>query len=180
MPLSQPNLPSSSSSSSSVNFIDSGFRLYADDGYMIVSEDFLWHRHGPRRGEPRGFAFIQFGTREVSCSFSLSLVSWQFLISVIEVSMQEAQLAMEKMDGRLACGRPLVVRFAGEKATADASKSSKGADDLKKSGAFGCFTSHMSRSSKIAAIKNKLKSMEEENCSSVKKPRQAGTIGAKR
>lgn len=30
----------------------------------IVSEDFLWHTRGPRRGEPRGFAFIQFNTRE--------------------------------------------------------------------------------------------------------------------
>lgn len=140
----------------------------------IISEDFLWHRHGPRRGEPRGFAFIQFSTREVSCKV-FSLVPSQFLISAIEVRMQEAQLAMEKMDGRLACGRPLVVRFAGGKTTADASKPSKGADDLKKSGTFGCSTAHMSRSSKIAAIKNKLKSMEEETCSSAKKPRQAST-----
>ncbi|PON58190.1 Splicing factor-like protein [Parasponia andersonii] len=25
----------------------------------IVSEDCLWHTRGPKRGEPRGFAFIQ-------------------------------------------------------------------------------------------------------------------------
>lgn len=30
----------------------------------IVAEDFLWHTRGPKRGEPRGFAFIQFSTRE--------------------------------------------------------------------------------------------------------------------
>ncbi|KAL5727270.1 hypothetical protein ACHQM5_000486 [Ranunculus cassubicifolius] len=30
----------------------------------IVSEDFLWHTRGPKRGEPRGFAFIQFETKE--------------------------------------------------------------------------------------------------------------------
>lgn len=30
----------------------------------IVSEDFLWHTRGPRRGEPRGYAFIQYSTKE--------------------------------------------------------------------------------------------------------------------
>ncbi|CAN6463803.1 unnamed protein product [Victoria cruziana] len=171
MPVTQPSLPSSSSQRQQdahpitnegcesrlyIGNLDQRItesqviKMFSPYG-KIISEDFLWHRHGPRRGEPRGFAFIQFSTRE------------------------EAQLAMEKMDGRLACGRPLVVRFAGGKTTADASKPSKGADDLKKSGTFGCSTAHMSRSSKIAAIKNKLKSMEEETCSSAKKPRQAST-----
>lgn len=30
----------------------------------IVSEDFLWHTRGPKRGEPRGYAFVQFSTNE--------------------------------------------------------------------------------------------------------------------
>lgn len=30
----------------------------------IISEDFLWHTRGPKRGEPRGFAFIQYSTKE--------------------------------------------------------------------------------------------------------------------
>lgn len=30
----------------------------------IVAEDFLWHTRGPRRGEPRGYAFVQFSTKE--------------------------------------------------------------------------------------------------------------------
>ncbi|MCI39323.1 putative RNA-binding protein 18-like, partial [Trifolium medium] len=30
----------------------------------IVSEDFLWHTRGPKRGEPRGFAFVQYSTKE--------------------------------------------------------------------------------------------------------------------
>lgn len=30
----------------------------------IVAEDFLWHTRGPKRGEPRGFAFIQYSTKE--------------------------------------------------------------------------------------------------------------------
>lgn len=32
----------------------------------IVSEDFLWHTRGPKRGVPRGFAFIEYSTKEVS------------------------------------------------------------------------------------------------------------------
>jgi RNA recognition motif-containing protein len=32
----------------------------------IVAEDFLWHTRGPKRGEPRGFAFIQYSTKEVN------------------------------------------------------------------------------------------------------------------
>lgn len=39
----------------------------------IVAEDFLWHTRGPKRGEPRGFAFIQFSTKEVSCLLPISL-----------------------------------------------------------------------------------------------------------
>lgn len=35
----------------------------------IVSEDFLWHTRGPKRGEPRGYAFIQFRTKEVDSAF---------------------------------------------------------------------------------------------------------------
>lgn len=30
----------------------------------IISEDFLWHTRGPKRGEPRGFAFVQYSTKE--------------------------------------------------------------------------------------------------------------------
>lgn len=36
----------------------------------IISEDFLWHTRGPKRGEPRGFAFIQYSSKEVSCCLS--------------------------------------------------------------------------------------------------------------
>lgn len=30
----------------------------------IVAEDYLWHTRGPKRGEPRGYAFIQYSTKE--------------------------------------------------------------------------------------------------------------------
>ncbi|KAJ4834226.1 hypothetical protein Tsubulata_018366 [Turnera subulata] len=116
----------------------------------IVSEDFLWHTRGRKRGEPRGFAFIQFSTKE------------------------EAELAKEKMHGRLACNRPLVVRLASEKNLEEATNPlSRGVSDTHKAGLAGSSSrQHMSRGAKIAAIKNKLRALEEES-SSVKKQKQA-------
>ncbi|KAK9147428.1 hypothetical protein Scep_006185 [Stephania cephalantha] len=124
----------------------------------IMSEDFLWHTRGPKRGEPRGYAFIQYNT------------------------VEEAQLAKEKMNGRLACGRPLVVHFASEKylldaaaAAAAAANSSRGIGETSRPKIMGSSSGLTSRSAKIAAIKNKLKTMEEESCR-MKKPRQGDNI----
>eukprot|EP00262_Sarcandra_glabra_P018527 TRINITY_DN6681_c0_g1_i1.p1 TRINITY_DN6681_c0_g1~~TRINITY_DN6681_c0_g1_i1.p1 ORF type:complete len:172 (-),score=34.67 TRINITY_DN6681_c0_g1_i1:169-684(-) len=117
----------------------------------IVSEDFLWHTRGPKRGEPRGFAFMQFSTRV------------------------EAQKAKEKMNGRMACGRPLVVRFASEKHLIETTNPPKAVGEAKISGVATSPSGQMSRSAKIAAIKSKLRSMEEEG-GTVKKPRQADGI----
>ncbi|XP_026409180.1 probable RNA-binding protein 18 [Papaver somniferum] len=127
----------------------------------IESEEFLWHTRGPKRGEPRGFAFIQFSTKE------------------------EAQLAKQKMDGRLACGRPLVIRYASEKYYLEMSSTSPKASSVgivseaKKASQAGSSThsGQMSRSAKIAAIKNKLKFLEEEdNCCLKKKSRQGDSV----
>jgi len=30
----------------------------------ITAEDFLWHTRGPKCGEPRGYAFVQYTTKE--------------------------------------------------------------------------------------------------------------------
>ncbi|KAK2983563.1 hypothetical protein RJ640_023097 [Escallonia rubra] len=118
----------------------------------IVSEDFLWHSRGPKRGEPRGYAFIQFRSKE------------------------EAKLAKEKMHGKLVSGRPLVVRLASEKYCAEmAENSAKPAGEANRSGVAGSCSGRMDRSAKIAAIKNKLKAMEEESRDS-KKQKQAGNI----
>ncbi|WCJ36705.1 RNA-binding protein 15 [Euphorbia peplus] len=114
----------------------------------IVSEDFLWHTRGPKRGEPRGFAFVQFSTKE------------------------EAKLAKEKMHGRLACGRPLVVRLASEKLLEEAAQNSyKAVGEMSKIGIASGTTGQMSRTAKITAIKNKLRALEHEG-SSVKKQKQ--------
>uniref|UniRef100_A0A7N0RC35 Probable RNA-binding protein 18 n=1 Tax=Kalanchoe fedtschenkoi TaxID=63787 RepID=A0A7N0RC35_KALFE len=114
-------------------------RMFSPYG-KIVSEEFMWHNRGPKRGEPRGYAFVNYSTRE------------------------EAKLAKEKMNGRLACGRPLIVRLASEKhpeetrgQKADIAKTSNFRPMI--SGASG----PNSKSAKIIAIKNKLKDLEEEN-----------------
>lgn len=87
--------------------------------------------------------------------------------------MQEAQLAKKVMNGRSAYGRPLVVRFASEKYLMDVKDAAKATFDLKKP----CFSSgsgagQMSRSAKIAAIKNKLKTLEQEERSFKKSKRE--------
>ncbi|KAM1407347.1 hypothetical protein ACFX2F_001947 [Malus domestica] len=130
----------------------------------IITEDFLWHTRGRKRGEPRGFAFIQYSNKE------------QFLISTVKVSMQEARLAKEKMHGRLACGRPLVVRVSSDKYLVEpADNSSKGVGEATKTSVSGTSSGQTSRSSKIAAIKNKLKALEEEGYSAKKQKQEADT-----
>ena len=60
-----------------------------------------------------------------------------FLIPTIKVGMQEAKLAKEKMHGKLACGRPLVVRLASEKYSVETvEKLSKGVGDSHKTSLF--------------------------------------------
>ncbi|XP_020585709.1 probable RNA-binding protein 18 [Phalaenopsis equestris] len=120
----------------------------------IISEDFLWHTRGPKKGEPRGYAFIQYGSKE------------------------EAQLAKTEMNGKLAYGRPLVVRYADEKYHSDTKDLPKTAFNLKKSCfASGSGTCQTSRSAKIAAIKNKLKTLEQEGCSSKKLKTESFYVG---
>lgn len=85
--------------------------------------------------------------------------------------MQEAELAKEKMNGKLACGRPLIVRFASEKHFVETEANPpKAVNEVNKSSSTGSSSGQTSRSAKIAAIKNKLKTMEE-GCPSLKKAR---------
>lgn len=84
--------------------------------------------------------------------------------------MQEAEVAKAKMNGRLACGRPMVVRFASEKCPANASSTLKTGCDSKNLSSASSTSGQLNRYAKIAAIKNKLKSLEEEG-RGMKKPR---------
>ncbi|GAB2265163.1 hypothetical protein Dimus_000228 [Dionaea muscipula] len=112
-------------------------KLFSPYG-KIQSEDFLWHTRGPKRGEPRGFAFIQYSTKE------------------------EAMLAKEKMHGRLACGRPLVVRLSGEKCQVETADNLSKTHAVTKKAATSVDSSGQLRSARIAAIKNKLKALEDD------------------
>lgn len=141
----------------------------------IISEDFLWHTRGPKRGEPRGYAFIQFSSKEVSNTLLLvSSLCSNFLIPTFKVSMQEAIQAKEKMHGRMACGRPLVVRLASEKCPLEGFATfSRSVVGGSRSSLSGC--GQISRSAKIAAIKNKLKAMDEESHNNPKKQKNIDT-----
>jgi hypothetical protein len=66
-------------------------KLFRPHG-KIVREQFMWHNHGPRRGEPRGYCFVEYSKRE------------------------EAVRAKNALDGNRLCGRSLSVRFVEEKA----------------------------------------------------------------
>jgi RNA recognition motif-containing protein len=128
----------------------------------IVREEFKWHTSGVKKGEPRGFCFLEYSTKE------------------------EAMNAQEKMNGKLLQGRPLVVRFANEQVvgtshgtTGRGSPSSpssharvpaKTDNNNTQATADAVATSSLSIESKILAIKNKLKQMEKD---SVTTPRPA-------
>eukprot|EP01103_Thecamoeba_quadrilineata_P015111 TRINITY_DN4676_c0_g1_i2.p1 TRINITY_DN4676_c0_g1~~TRINITY_DN4676_c0_g1_i2.p1 ORF type:complete len:172 (-),score=27.83 TRINITY_DN4676_c0_g1_i2:24-539(-) len=53
----------------------------------LLREEFLWHTHGPKRGEPRGYCFIEYSTKD------------------------EALKAKSQLNGKWVFGRPLVIRF---------------------------------------------------------------------
>lgn len=120
----------------------------------IICEDFLWHTRGPKRGEPRGYAFVQYRT------------------------VEEAKLAKEKIHGKLVYGRPLVVRLASEKYLVEGAESSDKSIDTKKPGLAGSCSGQMTRSAKIAAIKNKLKDMEEKSHETKRLKKDEGSLSA--
>lgn len=89
----------------------------------------------------------------------------------LKVRMQEAVRAKEKMHGRMACGRPLVVRLASEKYPIEGlAKSSRSVEGSRSSLSGG----QTSRSAKIAAIKNKLKAIDEEDHKTSKRQKHIG------
>ncbi|KAF2561991.1 hypothetical protein F2Q70_00015163 [Brassica cretica] len=81
------------------------------------------------------------------------------------INPSEAELAKEKMHGRLACGRPLVVRLASDKLLEDSSHDHPKRllpEANRTRSASGSSSGQMSRDEKVAAIKNKLKALEED------------------
>ncbi|KAI8824147.1 uncharacterized protein EV422DRAFT_564857 [Fimicolochytrium jonesii] len=56
----------------------------------LTKIDFLWHKQGPHKGEPRGYCFIEYADKA------------------------DAKRAVEKMHGKVVAGRTLVVSFSVE------------------------------------------------------------------
>lgn len=85
-------------------------------------------------------------------------------------------MAKEKMHGRLACGRPLVVRLASEKLMEEDSShdhSKRLLPEAKRTRfVSGSGSGQMSRGDKVAAIKNKLKALEEDEKRDPKKQKR--------
>lgn len=77
-------------------------------------------------------------------------------------------MARTELNGKMAFGRPLVVRYACEKYFMDGKDRGKCPIDLKKPCSLGSGIGQPSRIAKIAAIKNKLKALEQEGCSAKK------------
>ena len=57
----------------------------------IAHVEYMWHTNGPRRGEPRGFAFVEYVRRE------------------------DAEKAIAAMNNKVVMGRALIVNFASER-----------------------------------------------------------------
>ncbi|XP_075900908.1 putative RNA-binding protein 18 isoform X1 [Nelusetta ayraudi] len=106
--------------------------------------DFLFHKSGPLEGQPRGYCFVNFNTRE------------------------EAERAIQCLNGKLALSKKLVVRWAhaqvrrfegfrNDKAMPQSLEPScsSAADE------GPVATNHLSTSAKIRAIEAKLQMMEE-------------------
>lgn len=79
----------------------------------ISKLDYLFHKSGPQKGKPRGYAFVEFATKEVT---TLSI----YFHPCHECSLrfvwlgQEAQRAMVTLHDKVLRGRKLVVSLASE------------------------------------------------------------------
>ncbi|KZV36467.1 hypothetical protein F511_15972 [Dorcoceras hygrometricum] len=102
----------------------------------------------------------------------------QLLNPAFKVRMQEAKLAKEKMHGRMACGRPLVVRLVSEKYPLEGQVNSlKNSGEGSTSSVPAGYSGQINRCARIAAIKNKLKAMEQEGDKCSKKQKQTDISG---
>uniref|UniRef100_A0A7S2U1G1 RRM domain-containing protein n=1 Tax=Lotharella oceanica TaxID=641309 RepID=A0A7S2U1G1_9EUKA len=104
----------------------------------ITRENYTWHKIGEKRGTPRGYAFIEYRTREACTK------------------------AQKAMDGKLCLGRRLTVRYAADKEYEDdleiQTMSSTDRRQLARQGKGGV---RMSAADKIRAIEEKLRKMRD-------------------
>ncbi|KAI8908735.1 hypothetical protein DFJ77DRAFT_128175 [Powellomyces hirtus] len=62
-------------------------KLFTPHG-QLTKIDYLWHKHGPHKGEPRGYCFVEYANKA------------------------SALRAIEAMNGKVVAGRSLVVSFS--------------------------------------------------------------------
>mmetsp|Transcript_26350 Transcript_26350/g.51534 ORF Transcript_26350/g.51534 Transcript_26350/m.51534 type:complete len:226 (-) Transcript_26350:68-745(-) len=104
----------------------------------ITRENYTWHKVGEKRGTPRGYAFIEYKTREACTK------------------------AQKAMDGKLCLGRRLTVRYAADKEYEDDLEiQTMSASDRRSLARQGKGGVKMSAADKIKAIEEKLKKMQE-------------------
>lgn len=102
--------------------------------------DFLFHKSGPLEGQPRGYCFVNFSTRE------------------------EAERAIERLNGKLALSKKLVVRWAHAQRFESFRNEKSMPSSLEPSSSGGIDSlpaNNLSTSAKIRAIEAKLQMMEE-------------------
>ncbi|KAJ3295424.1 hypothetical protein HK104_002687 [Borealophlyctis nickersoniae] len=69
----------------------------------ITKIDYLWHKHGPKKGEPRGYCFLEFADRKACTS------------------------AISELHKRVVAGRPLVVTISFDRKLEEPQSSLRGA-----------------------------------------------------
>lgn len=104
----------------------------------VVRCNYLWHLTGEQRGLPRGYAFIEYETKE------------------------QAERAREATDGKIVLGRPMVVRFAEPKDWDDIEAGAHQSKMAKAETSSTSLSVKLSAEEKIRAIERKLARMQQE------------------
>uniref|UniRef100_A0A3B3IAF9 Probable RNA-binding protein 18 n=1 Tax=Oryzias latipes TaxID=8090 RepID=A0A3B3IAF9_ORYLA len=138
---------------------------------QVKQFDFLFHKSGPLEGQPRGYCFVNFSTRETgrrraSDQTSSSPLTVTVLRAVSIVRKPEAERAIQCLNGKLALSKKLVVRWAhaqkfegfrnDKTMPSSLEPSSSGSTE-----AGSITTNYLSTSAKIRAIEAKLQMMEQ-------------------
>lgn len=96
-------------------------KLFQEHG-KIKREQFMYHRGGAKKGEPRGVMYIEYETEEeaaagrsfVRATVFLRATSWRPLQVARALTSAVTRVAKDKLNGRLLIGRPLLVRLVDE------------------------------------------------------------------
>ncbi|XP_053501144.1 probable RNA-binding protein 18 isoform X6 [Ictalurus furcatus] len=72
---------------------------------QVEQFDFLFHKSGPLEGQPRGYCFVNFHTKEVPLTCLIQKCPCLMLLL-------EAERAIQCLNGKLALSKKLVVRWA--------------------------------------------------------------------